>query len=410
MFLVDHHRFLTTHRGLKKIFSLLGLSVLLFSLSACELALPDWLTSLMPNNSENVSNDDNAMDAEEDMAADNAMETDNAANSEDPLEKQPLSDNDIVLGVSKQIQWMPWFFAEQNDVLQQFNEDYDVNIRLETGEYQNLINQYIKDDIQIIAITNIDAFSYLLSKNIESNVILISSNSYGNDALLANEKEINLNGKTVALKEHTASHYLLDRYLLKNQIPFDKTPYVDTDDDNISEAFNNATSHAVITNNPTLYQLTHENNAKVVFDSRAIPNEIQHLLIVRRSVLEQQPKLGMALLATWFDVISRLQGPKRPATLDALAKLAQTDRDVFEKQLATINFIETDNKAMSTLRDRRMAKRMRYISYFIRNHELASGIDFNTSVSYPGHMAATLHFDANPLDSFLAASATTNLN
>jgi len=309
----------------------------------------------------------------------------------------------LTLVVAKYLPWLPWFVAAQENIFQQYNEEYQVNISFEENSYEGAINKFLSREAHAVMITNIDAISKVVSQGVESDVILISSYSRGNDALLipANS-DGNIQGKKIALTEFSTSHYLLDRYLLRNQIDFGEVSIENTAEAGLFEVLDKPDIAGVSTWNPVVNRLVKEKNAKVLFSSQEIPKEIVYLLLVNRETLEQHPNFARALLATWFTVMERLQGNRRGTTLDALAAIENVERTEFEPLFNNILLIDTPTRALSIIRDRSMRKVMRHIRFFMKRHSLADETDVGNWVSYPGRSPALLHFNAKPLQDFVA--------
>jgi NitT/TauT family transport system substrate-binding protein len=313
---------------------------------------------------------------------------------------------ELAFGAARYIPWLPWYYANDNGIFQQYNEEYNVNITFQGGNYDSVINRFIGGELGAIAITNIDALSTLIRRNIEADVILISSYSMGNDMLLlpANADK-NIQGKTVAVKERSAGHYLLERYLLKNQIPFDDVQITRVTEDFEFEAMLNSEQvSAVATWNPIADKLQRDKGATILFDSHLIPQEIFHMVMIRRDIMQANPDLVKALLATWFAVMERMQGNSREATLDAFAMIAEADnRTAFTNQFNSIQLADNQVKALSIIRDRGIRKTMRHIRYFMERHELAGDVPVARWISYPGRTPNLIHFNASALQSFLEA-------
>jgi NitT/TauT family transport system substrate-binding protein len=313
---------------------------------------------------------------------------------------------ELVFGAARYLPWLPWYYAEDNGIFQQYNSEYDVNISFHPGTYESLINRFVSGELGAIAITNIDALATLIRRNIEADVILISSYSNGNDAILlpaGGSKDIV--GKSVAVRENSAGHYLLERYLLKNQIGFN-----DVEISRVTEEFEFASQlesgevAAVSTWNPLVDRFQREKQASILFDSHSIPREIFHVVLIRRDIMQNSPDLVKALLATWFAVMERLQGNSREATLDAFAALAEAEnRTAFTAQFSSIELADNQVKALSIIRDRAIRKTMRHIRYFMERHELAGDVPVARWISYPGRSPNLIHFNASALQSFLEA-------
>ncbi|MDM8558147.1 ABC transporter substrate-binding protein [Candidatus Parabeggiatoa sp. HSG14] len=320
-------------------------------------------------------------------------------------DKGNLPNKQLTLAVAPHIAWMPWYLADEENLFQQIKQTVD--IQFVSANYQETIDNFLTEEVHAIAISNIDAIAQLVKREIEADVILITNESSGNEAiLLPNEVDTNvhsLRGKNFALVKYSSRHYLLDRYLIRNQIPFEEINILNTREVNISQAFTKKEVYGVVTSNPNLYKLTSTTQAKTLFDSRQIPGEIFDLLVVQRETLLDYPDFAQVLLATWFSVMERLQGYKKGPTLDAMASLAKVTRQAYEKQLATISLKDSPAKALSTIRDRRTRKTMRHISYFIERHGLIGDDIFTDSwVSYPGRSPALLHFNGQPLQQLIA--------
>jgi NitT/TauT family transport system substrate-binding protein len=309
---------------------------------------------------------------------------------------------ELKFAIAKGTSTLPWLVAADEGVFQRYNEEFGVGVNFSTGDYDAIINQFISGDVDATIINNIDAFSKLVNRGVESDVILICSYSEGNDVVLLREDVNEIAGQAIALKQYSRSQYLLERYLLKNLIDFDQVTVVNTPEAEILGALDKSGVAGVATWNPYADVLRKDKQAKPLFDSRSIPHELVDVLVVRRQTLNEFPVFGQALLATWFTVMERLQGNRRGATLDAMSNVAGVSREEFDKQFSDILLTDTAPKALSTIRDRRMKKTMRHIRYFIERHKLAGTAPVSNWVSYPGRTEALLHFNAEPLERFVA--------
>jgi len=330
----------------------------------------------------------------------NLSQENQAQNQENPLSKPQLS-----FAVAPQIAWMPWYLANEEKVFKHYAAKYEIQFEFISNDYQETIDKFISEDVQAIAISNIDAIAQLVRQEIEVDVILITNQSAGNDAILLparmDSSVHSLRGKTFGLVKYSSSHYLLDRYLIRHQIPFEDIRILGTDPVDIPAVFKNKQVYGVVTHNPYLYQLTEAGAAKILFNSRQIPKELFDMIIIRRETLLDYPAFAQVILATWFSVMEKLQGNKRGPTLDALASLASLSRRQYEEQLATTLLNDSSIKALAAIRDRRIKKLMRHIRYFIERHKLSGEESFTNWVSYPGRTPAIIHFNGQHLQQFV---------
>jgi len=317
-------------------------------------------------------------------------------------EEEVIEVEDLNFGVAPHVAWMPWYLAREENYLQ-YEEEYKTNVVLVESDYRNNIQRFIDGELNAVAIKNIDAISQLVRQDIEADVILIMGYSNGNDGvLIPAEGSSNIRGKTFALTQYSVRHYLLDRYLVRNQIEFADVDILDTTEGSIVPTFEEGGVYGVVTANPNLEQLVQSGSTRILFDTRQTPKEIMDLIVVRRDFLFERPQATQAILAAWFSMMDRMQGARRASMIESLANLANIPVADYSRQLSGTTFIDTEAKAISSIRDRSMRKTMRHVRYFIERHELAAEIGFTSWVSYPGRNPALLHFNAEPLQTFVA--------
>lgn len=317
----------------------------------------------------------------------------------------------LTLAVAPQIAWMPWYLADEEGVFQEHATAHNLEVQFVSDNYQDTIEKFINEEVEAIAITNIDAIAQLVRRDIEADVILITNYSNGNEAILlpsnADTNVRNIRGKKFALVQNSSRHYLLDRYLVRNQIPFEDVSILNTPEVDIPAAFVNKDVYGVVTSNPNVHKLIKEADAKILFDSREILSEIFDMVVVRRDTLIDHPKFAQVLLASWFAMMEKLQGNKKGSNLDSMARLANLTREEYDEQIAMTPLNDTSTKALSAIRaHRRMRKAMRHIRYFVERHELSGSEIFTGWVSYPGRTPALLHFNGVPLQDFVAPPET----
>ncbi len=299
-----------------------------------------------------------------------------------------------------ELAWTPWYYAEEKGLFNSSKIPFELKLISDT--YQGTIDKFISKEVDAVAISNIDAVTQIVRRDIKADVILITNNHQGNDAILLHEgADKNLRGKKLSLVQYSARHYLLDRYLGRHQIPYDTVKIINTAELEVQNAMINKGVYGVVTRNPNLYQLIHSTSAKKVFDSRKIPNEIFDIIIVHRDTLVDHPEFADVLLTAWFSVMKKLQGNRKGLVLDAMANLAQMSRQDYDEQLLSSPLNDTPIKAITALRNRRLLRKsMRHLRHFVERHAL-NGNSSNW-VSYPGRAPALLHFNDKPLLRFIS--------
>ncbi len=321
------------------------------------------------------------------------------AKSSQPEELVSLS-----LAVAPYAAWMPWYLANEEGTFQEYRTRYNIDVQFITGDYDSTIRKFINREVQAVVISNVDAVANFVREDVEADVILVMGYSDGNETLLVNgqAENFNLRGKTIALAQNTSRHYLLDRYLIKNQIDFDQVNIQNVRDIDIPTKFVGGEVFGVVAANPNAAKLVDEQKAQSLFDSRHIPKEIMYLLVVRREVLQENPQFSQLLLSAWFSVVERLQGSQKSSTIRAMAELANINPDSFANQLSTVDLSDTPIKSLSAIRnDNLMREVMRHVRYFVERHDLVGNEPFTSWVSYPGRTAQLIHFNAKPLQSYV---------
>ncbi|MDO8559190.1 MAG: hypothetical protein Q7R84_02555 [bacterium] len=101
---------------------------------------------------------------------------------------------------------------------------------------------------------------------------------------------------------------------------------------------NNNKVEAVVTWNPIALEILDQvPQAKVIFDSSKIPNEILDITFLRTDVVEKNPELAMALAGAWYETLALMQGdgPEATKALTAMAEKSGTSLDSYKRQLKT---------------------------------------------------------------------------
>lgn len=294
--------------------------------------------------------------------------------------------------VAPQIAWMPWYLANDEGLFQQDK----IDVQFISTNHDATIDKFINKEVDAIAISNIDAVAKIVKRNIPADVILITNHSIGNHAIVTLSNNMN---KKFILSDNLSCSYLLDRYLIRNQIPFDSVQT--TKVVNVEKYVSDKTINGIVVQNPKLYKLIHNFDAKTLFDSYKINQEIFDVILIHRQTLNNYPEFGQALLKIWFSIMNRLQGNKKGPTLDALASLAHLSRQDYEEQLITTPLNDTSIKALAAIRNNQIRKSMRHLRYFVERHKLTNKKPFIEWISYPGRTPALLHFSGKHLQNFV---------
>jgi NitT/TauT family transport system substrate-binding protein len=313
-------------------------------------------------------------------------------------------DRPLVLASSTYVGWIPWFLAAEDGTLTKHANARNLNISFVSGDYLETIHQFVEGKVDAVTATNIDAMAFLIGNAVAADVILISSFSHGNDAILLRLDAIDdITVGPIGLVEYSVSHYLLDRYLQRNRIPYDQVTRKNLKETELVQAFGDPNSEliGVVTWNPLVCKIESWLNVSHIFDSRSIDGEIADMLVVRRETLKAHPEFGQALLATWFEMAIQLRGPKRFETVAKLARLSNCSPQSYESQLATTLLIKTPQVAQGYLLDPLTKSTLITVQHFVERHAFVAKPPPMPWFSFPGEKPALLHVNDRPLTTFM---------
>lgn len=163
--------------------------------------------------------------------------------------------------------------------------------------------------VQAMRGTTIDAAAMSLARalsfselGLDITIVLVFDSSQGADVLLARqgiETVAGLRGKRVGAEMDTVNGYLLMRALERADVsPADLT-FVDADNEQLPELFENGRIDAASTFGDA-EAAVRAAGANQLFSSSDIPGEIIDVLAVRTSVLKSSPRQVTALIAGWI--------------------------------------------------------------------------------------------------------------
>ena len=212
-----------------------------------------------------------------------------------------------------------------------------------------------------------DGLSIPAASGIDTTALIVGDYSNANDGLVSKDaKSIEeLKGETVHLVELSVSHYLLVRALDTVGLEERDIRVVNISDADLVSAFQTNDVRHVATWNPLLTEVANYPGATPLFDSSQIPGHIKDLTLVNTKTLEDNPKLGKAMVGAWYETMSILasdseQGQEARAFL---GEISGTDQAGYEAQLAgmkmfwkpenSVEFIRSDEarEAMDSVRE-----------------------------------------------------------
>ncbi len=329
-------------------------------------------------------------------------------------EPQAAARKSFTIGWSIYAGWMPWPYAEQAGIVKKWADKYGIEIDIvQVNDYVESVNQYTAGKFDGVTVTNMDALTIPAAGGKDTSAIIVGDYSNGNDGILIKGADTlaAIKGRQVYLVELSVSHYLLARGLETAGLKPTDVKTVNTSDADIVGAFGSPDAQAAVTWNPQLSVMKGQPGAKQVFSSADIPGEIVDLLVVDTATLKANPNLGKALAGIWYETLALMQrqDAEGKAARAAMAKLAGTTPEDFDKQLTT-TFLYADPKAaVAATTSPSLIKTMTQVRDFSFSKGLFPGASSADAVGigFPGGTVlgdpnrVTLRFD----DSFMTLAA-----
>jgi NitT/TauT family transport system substrate-binding protein len=230
---------------------------------------------------------------------------------------------------------------------------YNVDIKLELATYDQCITLYGNSQADAVCITNIDILGAAGSRN--SVAIMPTSTSNGADACIAAgiDSVDALAGKTTRGLEKSVSQFCFDRCLEKlGKKPAD-FPFAQMDPEQAAQAFqgkDNKIQSIMVWNPFVMQSLRTRTDAKVLFDSSSIPEEIIDMVVVGRDSLSKPGgnDFARAVIETFYAMNQRMADPKTSdKTLIGIgARFAKLELEDMKTVVKQTRFYSTPDQAI----------------------------------------------------------------
>lgn len=182
-----------------------------------------------------------------------------------------------------------------------------------------VLRAFRNQSIDIAALT-LDEALMLRQSGVAIKIFLIADLSNGADAIIAKPEITSvqgLAGKRVGVENSALGAYVLGRALQQHGMSDRDIRQVSITVDETVDAFTKNRVDAVVTFEPFKSQLL-RGQARQIFDSREIPDEIIDVLVVREDFAAEHPEAIAAIVKGWLEG-ARLLGSNDPKVLAATA-------------------------------------------------------------------------------------------
>ena len=257
---------------------------------------------------------------------------------------------------------------------------WNVDIVLNEADYDACLQQYSSASVDAVCITNIDILSPGAGR--PGVGILPTSTSIGGDACIVTgiEDLAGLKGQKVRGLEKSVSEYVFNRGVeLAGMKPSD-FEFSNMDPGAAAVAMQQGQEgvNAIVVWNPfkmdTLEKRPGE--AKVLFDSSQIPEEVIDMVVVARSSLEKPggDRFAAAVADAFYTLNARLADEKtRDKTLVALGeKFSDLKLEAMKQVVVDTVFYKNADEALDLFKSDRLKEKMKPVEKFVVDMELVS--------------------------------------
>lgn len=285
---------------------------------------------------------------------------------------------------------------------------HNVDIVLKQLDYDPCITLYGNSQLDAVCITNIDILGPAASR--KSVAIMPTSTSNGADACIVSgiDSVDALAGKSTHGLEKSVSQFCFDRCLEKLGKSPKNYPFLQMDPQQAASSFQGkaADISSIMVWNPFVMQtLVTRPDAKVLFDSTSIPEEIIDMVVVGADSLKKPggKEFAAAIAETFYAMNKRMNdAATRDATLVGIGKkFAQLPLDDMKKVVVQTRFYGDPNDAITLFASDKFQKEtMPIVSQFCEKYGLTPK---PTSISF-GTGEGMIDFDS----SFLKAAISSD--
>jgi NitT/TauT family transport system substrate-binding protein len=270
---------------------------------------------------------------------------------------KPLQDNTVVMGLNVWAGWAPIFYANggtEPNPNSLFAKKYGIKLAIKIIDSPSAsINAFASGDLHVTAWTldMIPLFYEQLKADSRAlpRAFLQVDWSNGGDGVVV-RRGINsvadLKGKTIALAQHSPSHYLILNLLLNAGLqPSDVNFRFTEDAFQAAAAFNADKSLAACVSwSPDIYKLSEVPGNKLLVSTATANKLISDVMFARADFMRDNPKVVDGLVRGFFDAVEEMKDPankKKAAAIMAKAyNLSSEDAEGMLGDAHSTNFAE----------------------------------------------------------------------
>jgi NitT/TauT family transport system substrate-binding protein len=263
---------------------------------------------------------------------------------------------EFVLGWSEYPSSSAFGVAQDVGLVEKYAKKWNVKVTLKQTDYDTLLTMYGSNKADAVCITNMDMLSPSLGRPVVA--VIPVSTSVGADAVVATGVNdfAGLKGKKTYGLEKSMGQYLFERGVELNGFSTKDFPYANMDPAAAAQAMQTKQNgiESIVVWNPFLMQtIRTRSDAKVVFSSKQIPQEIVDVVAVGKDSLAKPggDRFAAFICDVFYAMNQRLADPKteKDTTVALGAKFSNLGYDDMKETLVETKFYKTPEEALDLL-------------------------------------------------------------
>jgi ABC-type nitrate/sulfonate/bicarbonate transport system substrate-binding protein len=262
----------------------------------------------------------------------------------------------FILGWSEYPSSSTFGVAKDQGVIDRLAKKWNINVELKQTDYDTLVTMYGSGQADAVCITSLDTLSPALGRP-AVHLLPVSSSKGADACVVAGVNTVqDLKGKKTYGLEKSVAQYVFERNLELLKLDPKEYPFSNMDPAAAAQAMqtNQNDIHSVMIWNPFLMQtLKTRKDAKVLFSSDTLPNEVVDVVVAGKDSLAKDggERFGAFVCDVYYEMMRRLNEDKtkKDTTVALGAKFSNLNYEEMTEALKATHFYTTPDEAIKLL-------------------------------------------------------------
>jgi len=282
----------------------------------------------------------------------------------------------VTIGYSAWPGWFPLAVAQKQRIFEK--DGLDVDLRY-FADYVSSLDAMSAGRLDANSQTLNDTMASVAGGS-EQAIIVVNDNSAGNDAIVCDEaitSVADMKGKTVAAERGLVDHFLLLQGLAKAGLTQDDIDFRGVLTADAAASFADGQFDCVGVPAPFIPEALKRPGSHVIFNSRDFPGAAPDGIVVRQTMVTQEPDVAQKIVNAWYDTLDYIQAhPKQSVRIMAgVAKMSSKNYN----ELARDTKIFTVDDALQAFQLGDTMTSIRYTAGLINPFLVDSGLTKKTA-------------------------------